>query len=274
MISDKLSDKQKKFYVKYYVKKLKFTLNTNSCTHFHSVFQISSNMQVHENFAVESETPFIQRKTFTVTRNTIFLITAFFVCGVIASGFLVYNFAACPETVPIEKTICSTSDVVPLVLPSDLDKAETFTHNSGEKKNTSAEPNLRLPHSVIPIAYDLKLIPFMIEDNFTFNGDVRIIVNVTETTKNITLHAVSLKIKNTDVTVKILGYRNVSANVSDVQNITKQYFVYASQFYVMEFDKPLTANTSYEIRIAFTGVLNDYLQGFYRSSYRMGNDTR
>lgn len=231
-------------------------------------------MQVHENFAVESETPFIQRKTFTITRNTVLLITAFFVCGVIASGFLVYNFAACPETVPIEKRLCSNSHVVPLVLPSDIDKAETFTHNGGEKKNASAEPYLRLPHSVMPIAYDLKLIPFMNEDNFTFRGDVRIIVNVIEATKNITLHAFSLKIQNSDVSVKILGFRNASANVSDAQNITKQYFVYASQFYVMEFDKPLTANSSYEIRIEFTGVLNDYLQGFYRSSYRMGNDTR
>lgn len=235
-------------------------------------------MQVHENFAVESETPFIQRRTFTLTRNTLLLITAFFICGVIASGFLVYNFAACPETVPIEKSLCSTSNVVPLVLPPDLDKAEIFSHGSKSGgKNSSAEQstNLRLPHSVIPIAYDLKLIPFMIENNFTFNGDVRIIVNVSESTKNITLHAFALKIKNTDVMVKILNqHYNVSANKSDVQNITKQYFVYASQFYVIEFDKALQVNESYEIWIRFNGVLNDYLQGFYRSSYRMGNETR
>lgn len=236
-------------------------------------------MQVHENFAVESETPFIQRRTFTLTRNNLLLITAFFICGVIASGFLVYNFAACPETVPIEKSICSSSNVVPLVLPTDLDKAEIFSHGStsiGKNASASQSSNLRLPHSVIPISYDLKLIPYMIENNFTFDGDVRIIVNITEMTNNITLHVVALKIKNSDVTVKILNnYRNVSAvNVSDIQNITKQYFVYASQFYVIEFDKLLIVNSSYEISITFNGVLNDYLQGFYRSSYRMGNETR
>lgn len=236
-------------------------------------------MPVPENFNSESETPFSQHHRYNISRTNLIIIICIFFCSIVAACFLVYNFAACPEILPIEDSICEHHDVVPLVTSEIENAAETFSRGGGgdtSSTNTSQIENLRLPLSVIPIAYDLRLIPFMSEKNYTFHGDVTILVNVTQETNNITLHAVALKIRDTDVIVRVVQNSTLSANQTTniILNVTKQYFIETSQFFVMEFDAPLKNNTILEIKISFRGVLNDYLQGFYKSSYAIGNETR
>jgi aminopeptidase N len=138
-----------------------------------------------------------------------------------------------------------------------------------------AKENVRLPRSLKPLAYDLKLIPFMFEKNFTFNGDVKILFEVLEECDNITLHAESLKIGDHNVEVYLhQNTTNQTLRESAKIGKKKQYFVESKQFYVIEMSQKLKKGSVYELVIRFTGVLNDYLQGFYRSSYSDGNNVR
>lgn len=137
-----------------------------------------------------------------------------------------------------------------------------------DKKSTTAEVlDLFLPRSVIPLQYDLKFIPFLDEGNFTYNGVAKIRVNVTENCRNVTLHARVLKIDPETLNIwHVREKRNVG--------LEKQYIVEAKQFYVIEVEEELQAGELYEVNINFKGMLNDDLEGFYKSKYEVGNETR
>ncbi|KAG4068421.1 hypothetical protein HA402_007941 [Bradysia odoriphaga] len=233
-------------------------------------------MQVRENLSMETETntSFGNRRGFFITRTSLVLLSAFFVCSVIAAGFLIYNFVTCPQ-IPIESTVCEHHHVVPLLTHSKNASKTIYSKDQPHTTITTKDevPYLRLPRSVVPTGYDIKLIPFIWPDNFTFLGDVRILVNILEPTNNITLHAeTSIKIKSEDVGVRLVNSGNGTERKDEV--IAKQYFEATKQFYVMEFQKKLQPGEIYEIRIKYVGVLDAYMQGFYRSSYVEGNETR
>lgn len=240
------------------------------------IFQVVSTvMQVRENLSMETETStsFGNRRGFFITRTSLVLLSAFFVCSVIAAGFLIYNFGTCPQ-IPIESSVCEHHHVVPLLTHSKNGSKTIYSKDQPHTTNAKEEaPYLRLPRSVVPTAYDIKLIPFIFPKNFTFLGDVRIWVNILESTNNITLHAeTSIKIKKEDVQVRLVDTTNGTENPAEV--LTKQYFEAKKQFYVMEFSKKLQKGEVYEIHIKYVGVLDAYSQGFYRSSYVEGNKTK
>jgi hypothetical protein len=57
--------------------------------------------------------------------------------------------------------------------------------------------DVRLPRSVVPDSYQVRLVPHLWGENsnFTFSGQITIRVNVTEDTDNVTLHANALTVK-------------------------------------------------------------------------------
>lgn len=253
-------------------------------------------MQVRENLAMDAAgTTFTTRKTYTISRFTLFFLAAITLCTIIAAGLLIYNFATCPE-IQVQSQVCETNHVIPLTHNSgstlqkpSLASSQNASNSAGtitaSTSHQSDESSLRLPESVVPISYNIKLIPFLFEHNFTFSGEVKIIVNVTQTCQNITLHATSLKIKSNDVTVRLLNdtlHRNESANSSarNTHNthgyaaIRKVYPIEPKQFLIIEFNHTLYEGALYEIHIKYVGILNDLLQGFYRSAYIIGNETR
>lgn len=141
-----------------------------------------------------------------------------------------------------------------------------------EDLHRSNRTNVRLPKAMHPVSYELKLMPFLYSGNFTFTGDVRIKVNVTKNCQNVTLHATALKIATVDVWH--IGNATHMADSRTQIDISEHYAIAADQFYVIIFPAELEANHTYEIEIKYTGVLNDMLQGFYRSSYEVNNVTR
>lgn len=130
---------------------------------------------------------------------------------------------------------------------------------------------VRLPSSVLPDAYDVSIIPFLREGNFTFIGVVHIVVNVTIPTYNITLHSAELEVSDT----------NLSRIVSDVVSDSSERPVtikYANldadrEFYVVYSNERLEVG-QYKLSIKFKGVMSDALKGIYQSSYSVGNTTR
>lgn len=198
---------------------------------------------------------------------------AIFIFIITFAVLLTYNFGIC-SNINVQSEVCDKKNVIPIsiAINSSTAKDDVLKETKFEEDlHRNNRTNVRLPQTMYPIFYELKLIPFLFDGNFTFNGDVLIRVNVTSLCKNITLHSIALKIS--EVSVWKLENSSISVNRLPIE-ISKQYVVESDQFYVIEFPNELEPNITYEINIKYKGILSDTLQGFYRSSYETENETR
>lgn len=125
-------------------------------------------------------------------------------------------------------------------------------------KNTAvAEPdtqNYRLPKTVIPSRYDIRLAPDL--TNFKFTGEVVAYVEVKQPVKEMLLNAIELEIHSAELTDD-KGTKYGAKIALDEKEERLQ----------LTFDKEIGTG-KYQLRITFTGTLNDKLHGFYRSTYK------
>jgi len=117
----------------------------------------------------------------------------------------------------------------------------------------------RLPQTIIPSRYELRLEPDLTAS--TFEGDVRIAITIRETISEILLNATELEI--TEANLERPGLAPLSASVTLDQ---------ATERCNLTLPAPIEAG-EYRLRLRFHGKLNDKLRGFYRSSYRDSNGT-
>lgn len=212
---------------------------------------------------------------FVVTRMVVFITVTIFLFLLCAAVLITYNFGIC-SNINVKSEVCDKKNVIPITIAinssqssDDIKKAVRFE----EDLHRSNRSNVRLPKTMHPLSYELKLIPFLFEGNFTFSGNVRIKVNVTKSCQNVTLHAIALKIS--EVTVwKIGNLTQTDDNSRTKVEILDKYAIEPDQFFVIVFPNELEPNNIYEINIKYTGILNDMLQGFYRSSYVVNNVTQ
>jgi len=126
---------------------------------------------------------------------------------------------------------------------------------------TAADSSYRLPKNVRPLSYDVYLKPEF--QNFTFEGDVKIRVELLENTSEIILHTNKQNI----------SLIRVSGPDTEV-NITEANIDYEKHFLIINSTSNFSADTEYNISILFTATLSEDMSGFYRSSYSFGNETR
>jgi hypothetical protein len=125
----------------------------------------------------------------------------------------------------------------------------------------AADTSYRLPKNVRPLSYDVHLKPEF--QNFTFEGDVKITVEVLEDTSEIILHTNKQNIIN--ITVSGPG---TEVNIFET-NIDKE-----KHFLIITNPSNFSADNEYKISITFTATLSEDMSGFYRSSYSFGDETR
>ena len=118
---------------------------------------------------------------------------------------------------------------------------------------TSSANPYRLSRDVVPSTYRIFLTPDI--DAASFTGRVEIDVEVTRATTQVVLHALDLEIGAATVTSAGVAHR------SSEPRFDEQYHTVAFTF---DDELPIGPAT---LEIAFTGVLNDLLVGFYRSTY-------
>ena len=112
----------------------------------------------------------------------------------------------------------------------------------------------RLPTTVAPSRYDLRLEPDL--DNATFSGEETVTVEVREPVTEIVLNAAELRIE--------------SAAMEDASGAVIEGSVALdepAERARIRFPAPI-APGPWRLRLRFTGILNDRLHGFYRSSYK------
>lgn len=111
-----------------------------------------------------------------------------------------------------------------------------------------------LPTNVKPLRYGLTLEPHF--DSFTFSGDLTIDLHVNADSRSITLNSSEIDIHRATV-----DGTEVTAVSLDEENQTATFDLAA----------PLVSGASAQLALTFTGILNDKMAGFYRSSY-VGED--
>jgi aminopeptidase N len=105
-------------------------------------------------------TTFGRKRGCTISRCGAFLLGAFFLICLVATGLLVYHFAPCLEA----KQAKQCDDFLNSSL---LRTGKSFSGISTKKKI-----DVRLPKAIVPDSYELWLTPFIWEGNFTFHGEV------------------------------------------------------------------------------------------------------
>lgn len=118
----------------------------------------------------------------------------------------------------------------------------------------SQNDDYRLPTSVKPISYEIALVP-KLQDDFTFNGVVKIIAVVKKETDRITLHAGNIQIIS----------QSVLADNESV--IVEHTYDKITEKYTLNVSKTLKKGSEILIAFEYNGTLSDNMIGFYKSSY-------
>lgn len=225
-------------------------------------------------------TTFRNQKRISLSKNFALFLIFIFLCCIVGTGLLVYHFSSCSTSAVkavddgAVRDSCnapSTDDKVISITENTQDNSvttEVSTTIATSEDNKTGAVDFRLSTKVIPHSYKLKLIPFIYTGNFTFHGEVTILVNITENVDSITLHADELEIENDSVQVYAEGGDYYEVVISELTNNSK------SDFLTLKLEEELQEGKQYNIFIKFKGVLNDMMEGFYRSSYQDKNNTR
>ncbi|TQS36621.1 hypothetical protein Golomagni_02922 [Golovinomyces magnicellulatus] len=133
-------------------------------------------------------------------------------------------------------------------------KLDVTNNNTGASLEV---PNNReiLPANVIPRHYDIVLEPNF--KNFTYKGSVSIDLDVVEDSTSISLNTLDLDIHSTEII-------SDSEIISTSPDLLHDESIQTTKF---SFQKSLPKNSKAQIRMKFTGQLNDKMAGFYRSTY-------
>ncbi|ROT72062.1 putative aminopeptidase N [Penaeus vannamei] len=153
-------------------------------------------------------------------------------------------------------TSASNSTDVPTNIDQTVPMASANTTSSEEKLN------VRLPKSLKPLHYLLKLQP-LVNGNFSTLGYVEVEMEVLEPTSQIIFHMADIITKND--TVKVTTSGEVT---SQSIGIKRQEYDYRRHFYIAHLEEELQKGKKYVLAMEFLGLLNDQLRGFYRSTYK------
>lgn len=119
----------------------------------------------------------------------------------------------------------------------------------------------------MPHEYDIHLIPYMEETappkNFTFDGHVQILLEVTEATNLIRLHANDMEVLKDSVKV----HDAETGDEVEVVDVIRTDPADDRHFLDVSLAADLEVGSNYTLNINFIGKLNDDMEGFYRSNY-------
>lgn len=131
--------------------------------------------------------------------------------------------------------------------------SDTRTYGSA----TVDESSYKLPATVRPERYQIRLTPDL--SAFTFTGEETVSIQVLEPVTEVVLNAAELQIHSVAVTSHTGQTMTGTATLDDINERA-----------ILTFPAPLTLG-SWSLRLTFTGILNDKLHGFYRSTYKDEN---
>lgn len=130
--------------------------------------------------------------------------------------------------------------------------------DGNSQNDLNATVNYRLPDNVVPVHYDIELIPYIEENNFTFDGESHIIIEIGRATRDLSLHALDLMIN--EIATSLVS-SDIVVYIPTAHNYDNE-----TQILTLHFDNELSSG-AYILNMQFVGILNDELHGFFRTSY-------
>ncbi|KAL8969316.1 MAG: hypothetical protein Q9197_004404 [Variospora fuerteventurae] len=115
-----------------------------------------------------------------------------------------------------------------------------------------------LPGCVKPVNYDISLYDLELGGDYSYNGLVKIELQIKRPTRKIVVNAHQLKIRH----VQLSSESARSQKAADISYNEK------SQRATFSFEDEITASGKVSLEVEFTGIMNDNMAGFYRSKYR------
>lgn len=135
----------------------------------------------------------------------------------------------------------------------------------GKFDNDEETPNYRLPNNSLPISYDLWLKTDVDKQNFNFQGNVKIAIEIYEPSTAIVLHLRRSQIDNIDM------YNYTDSGVVQFSNLR---WTYEAQREFLTINLPASAvvGEKFTLDIDYHGVLREDKAGFYYASYKDENN--
>ncbi|CEJ55612.1 Aminopeptidase 2 [Penicillium brasilianum] len=127
--------------------------------------------------------------------------------------------------------------------------------------STNVQGREVLPTNVKPLHYDLTLEPDF--ETFKYNGTVTIDLQVNEDTDFVSLNSNEIDIHNA----------TVRSNGAVIESKPEIIVNKDTQVATVQFKQALSAGADAQLTLTFTGILNDNMAGFYRSSYKKDGKT-
>ena len=149
----------------------------------------------------------------------------------------------------------------------------TVFNDSNSSRSTREESfpykKIRLPGNVVPVKYRVYLHPNITDGKFGFEGNVKILVNVTNKTDSILLHSKELNIQEIRLFANAVAFNQMGEKLA--KQIRTKEFILSKKLEMILI--PLNDNEyldvgNYVIYIKFKGSLSGGLEGFYKSSYK------
>jgi puromycin-sensitive aminopeptidase len=139
---------------------------------------------------------------------------------------------------------------LPATLTAERSKGEDMSHVSPSR---AVDP-YRLPRHVVPTRYDLHLEPDL--KTATFAGEETVTLTITQPTAEIVLNAADLDVQTASLRATDGTSQTATIELDET-----------SQRCRLTFAIPISPGT-WTLRLTFSGILNDKLRGFYRSTYK------
>ncbi|SPP73558.1 aminopeptidase N [Drosophila guanche] len=117
----------------------------------------------------------------------------------------------------------------------------------------------RLPTSLEPLHYDLRILTHLNATDLRFEGDVSIDLRVLQSTQNITLHARNLRINESRISLTGKGF----TATEELQIELNELYDY----YILHLCRELELGEIYQLTLHFESLLNATESGYYNSSY-------
>lgn len=128
--------------------------------------------------------------------------------------------------------------------------------------STNVQGREVLPTNVKPVHYDLTLEPNF--EKFTYDGTVVIDLQVNEDTDFISLNSNEI-----DIHSAVVSSKGAVVEAKPEISINKD-----NQVATIKFNQAISAGSDAQLKLTFTGILNDNMAGFYRSSYKVNGETK
>lgn len=192
----------------------------------------------------------MERKRMSLDRRCCYFLVFCVIVLPIVTGVLVWYFTdkGCKDTETGNQEAVNATRPTYSVVP---------TTAAGTTVNpTEPWKNLRLPHHVKPIHYDITLYPDFYENNGWFYGNETVELEVKQPARYILIHANFLNITRTVLT---------NQNGENIP-IKRTFWYEENQFWVTEVTTSVPVSRVH-LHLQFDGSLTREIYGFYKSTY-------